>query len=178
MNVKLRQGKRKITKVAIVLVVAFIIFNIAWFLNPLGYIIRDVGKGKQRQIRLLCETDFQVLLEACRQLSSRVATGDLKPQQYNVRIKPHSEISRFPQPILDLEPTYVIIDIRGSVTIELHGGFLHYGVMAYPEDFEKPPGAEYGDMKLIDGLWYYDEDYKRSPKIQKKIEELLQKRHR
>jgi hypothetical protein len=60
--------------------------------------------------------------------------------------------------------------------IELHGGFLHYGVIAYPENYIKPPGSEYGDRKLVDGLWYYDEDYKGNPKYQKKIEELLQKR--
>lgn len=176
MNVKLR--KRKDIKVAAVLVFAFIIFSVSWFLNPLGYIMRDVRKGKQRQMHLLCETDFQVLLKACKQLSNRVAAGDLKPQQYNVHVKPHPESSRFPQPILDLEPTYVIIDARGSVMIELHGGFLHYGVIAYPEDYKKPPDFEYGDKKLIDGLWYYDEDFKGNPEYQRHIEELLQKRDR
>ena len=136
----------------------------------------DVRKGKQRQKRLLCETDFQELLDACRQLSSRVSAGDLKPKQYNVRGKPHPESSRFPQAILDLEPTYVIIDSCGIVMIELHGGFLHYGVIAYPEDYKKLSGSEYGDIKLIDGLWYYDEAHKGDPEYQKIIEDLLQKR--
>jgi hypothetical protein len=79
MDVKLR--KKKVTKVTVFLVFVFIILSVSWFLNPLGYIMRDVSKGKQRQMNLLCETDFQVLLEACRQLSSRVVSGDLKPQQ-------------------------------------------------------------------------------------------------
>ena len=174
MNVKLR--KRKIMDVAVVLIIAFIVLNVSWFLNPIGYIRRDIRKGKQRQMRLLCDTDFQILLEACRQLSGRVAAGDLKPQQYNVRLKPHPESSRFPKAILDLEPTYVIINSYGSVMIELHGGFLHYGVTAYPEDYQRSSGVEYGDKKLIEGLWYYDEAYKGNPKYQKKIEDLLQKR--
>ena len=174
MNVKLR--KRKIMDVAVVLIIAFIVLNVSWFLNPIGYIRRDIRKVKQRQMRLLCETDFQILLEGCRQLSDRVAAGDLKPQQYNVRIKPHPESSRFPQPILELEPTYVIINAYGTVMIELHGGFLHYGVTAYPEDYKKFSGSEYGDIKLIDGLWYFNEDYKGSSEVQKQIKELLQKR--
>lgn len=176
MNVKLR--RRKAIKIAVVLVIVFFVLYILWFLSPAGYIMQDIRKGKQRRMYLLCEMDFQVLLESCRQLSNRLAIGDLKPRQYNVRLKPDPESSRFPQPILDLRPTYVIIGTYGSVMIELHGGFLHYGVIAYPEDYEKPPGVEYGDRKLIDGLWYYDEDYKGSPEVQKKIEDLLQKRDR
>ena len=174
MNVKL--GKRKIIKGVVVLIIAFIVLSVWGYLSSVGYIMWDVRKGKQRQKRLLCETDFQALLNACRQLSNRVAAGELKPQQYNVRGKPHPESLRFPQSILDLEPTYVIIDAHGSVMIELHGGFLHYGVTAYPKDYKKPVGVVYGDKKLIDGLWYYDEDYKGDPEYQKKIEELLRKR--
>jgi len=108
MNVKL--GKRAFIKVAVVLIIAFFVFNVLWSLSSIGYIMWDVKKGKQRQKRLLCETDFQVLLDACRQLSDRVAAGDLKPQQYNVRMKSHPESSRFPKVILDLEPTHIIIN--------------------------------------------------------------------
>lgn len=174
MNVKL--GKRKIIKDAVVLIFAFIVLNVWGYLSSVGYIMWDVRKGKQRQKRLLCETDFQELLDACRRLSDRVAAGDLKPQQYNVRVKPHPESSRFPKAILDLKPTYIIINTHGEVMIELHGGFLHYGVTAYPEDYKKPAGVEYGDKMLIDGLWYYDEAYKGDPEYQKMIEDLLQKR--
>jgi hypothetical protein len=46
----------------------------------------------------------------------------------------------------------------------MHGGFDHFGVYAYPEDFKEPHDSfRYGDRKLIDGLWYYDEEYHYDP---------------
>ena len=172
----MKVSKKLILKIVIALVIAFAAVNVLGYLSGLGYIIWDVKKGKQREVRLLCETDHQTLLEACRELSRRITTGDLKPQQYNIRLNPHPEASRFPQPILDLEPTYVIINPDGRMMIELHGGFLHYGVWAYPEDYKEPGiNFKYGDKKLLDGLWYYNEDYEGNPKHQKKIEALIQK---
>ncbi|MHC4174394.1 MAG: hypothetical protein ACYST5_15850 [Planctomycetota bacterium] len=172
--------KRIVIAVAIAVFVGPALCILYHFLLPLylgGFMFFAVKEAEQRQVRLLCETDHQALLEACRELSRRVATGDLKPQQYNVRIHLHPAASRFPQPILDLEPTYVIINRDGCVHIELHGGFLHYGAMAYPKDYKKPPiaGFKLGDKKLIDGLWYYSEGYEGNPKQQKRIEALLQK---
>jgi len=170
-------SKKLLLKIVITLAIGLAAFTLLVYLSARLYIILDVKKGKQREVRLLCETDHQALLEACRELSRRVTKGDLKPRQYNVRLNPHPEASRFPQAILDLEPTYVIIEPDGRVMIELHGGFLHYGVIAYPENYEEPIlNFKYGDKKLIDGLWYYDEDYERDPKQQKKIDALLQKR--
>lgn len=172
----MKVSKTLVLKIVVVLVIVFIALNILGYLSGLLYIKADIRKGKERQMRLLCETDYQVLLEACRQLSRRVALGYLKPQQYNIRIEPDPEAARFPRPILDLEPTYVILDPSGAMTIELHGGFLHYGVIAYPEDFKEPPYSfKYGDRKLIDGLWYYDEDYKGNPALQNRIEALIEK---
>lgn len=172
----MKVSKNLVLKIVIALVIALVAVNILGYLSGLGYIIMDVKKGEQREVRLLCETDHQALLGACRELSKRVTTGNLKPRQYNVRIDPHPEAPRFPQPILDLEPTYVIINPDGRVMIELHGGFLHYGVMAYPEDYKEPIiNFKYGDKKLIDELWYYDEDYEGNPKHQKKTDALIQK---
>lgn len=172
-------SKNLFTKTNIVIVLAITFVTVCLILGPLGgigYIMWDIKKGGQREVHLLCETDYQTLLRACRELSRRVTTGDLKPQQYNIRRDPHPEASRFPQPILDLEPTYVIINPDGRMMIELHGGFLHYGVIAYPEDYKEPGiNSKYGDKKLIDGLWYYNEDYEESPKYQKKIDKLIQK---
>ncbi|NQT01023.1 MAG: hypothetical protein HQ580_03275 [Planctomycetes bacterium] len=172
-------SKNLFTKTNIVIVLAITFVTVCLILGPLGgigYIMWDVEKGKQREIRLLCETDYQTLLRACRELSRRVTTGDLIPNHYRVRQDPHPEASSFPQPILDLKPTYVMIDSKRKVMIELHGGFLHYGVMAYPEDYKEPGiNSKYGDKKLIDGLWYYNEDYEESPKLQKKIDKLIQK---
>jgi len=35
--------------------------------------------------------------------------------------------------------------------MELHGGFLHYGVTAYPKVYKNLAGVVYGDDKLIEG---------------------------
>ena len=173
---KMKVSRNLVLKIVIAFVIASAVFIAFCNFSGIGYIIMDVQKGRQREERLLSETDHQTLLEACRELSRRVTTGDLEPRQYNVRLKRHPEASRFPQAILDLEPTYVIITTDGRVMIELHGGFLHYGVMAYPEDYKEPfINFKYGDKKLIDGLWYYDEDYEGNPKHQKKIDKLIQK---
>ena len=85
-------------------------------------------------------------------------------------------VPEFPQPIMDLAPNYVYIQ-DGYVKLEMYGGMDHLGVCAYPEDFEKPYTAfEYGNRELIEGLWYYDDEYFNNSTYDKKIELLLQKR--
>jgi hypothetical protein len=145
---------------------------------PVVIVARAFGAGRIR-VRLLCETDHQALLEACRELSSRFARGELKPGKYWVRINRDPEVSTFPQPILDLRPSSIYIDdnTNGSVRVEMLGGLDHVGVMAYPEDFKEPwPNFKYGDKELIPGLWYYDDLYEGDPKYDEKIEALLKKR--
>jgi hypothetical protein len=65
------------------------------------------------------------------------------------------EVKNFPEIILQLKPTYVWIHDEGYVDIELFGGMSHYGVIAYAEDFNEPyEKFNYGNKKLIDGLWF------------------------
>jgi hypothetical protein len=60
--------------------------------------------------------------------------------------------------------------------VELFGGFLHYGVMAYPEDYRYDAHLWYGDKQLIPGLWYFDDAYRDEyPRHKKKIDALIQK---
>jgi hypothetical protein len=66
---------------------------------------QHVLAGEQRRERLILETDYEGLLEACRELSRRATEGQLKARHYNVRIDPDPNASSFPQVILDLEPT-------------------------------------------------------------------------
>lgn len=138
------------------------------------YII--MGKEfRQRQVRLLYETDYQALLENCRELSRQVAGGDLKPGRYKVRRDPNTESYRFPQLILDLEPKYVVIDTDGQVKVAVEelGAFAYFGVRAYPEGYKKPKS---GDIELVAGLWYYDDQYNdKYPKYKKKVDALIQK---
>jgi len=117
-------------------------------------------------------------LDACRELSRRFARGELKSGQYNVRHDSHPDVAGFPKPIIDLAPNLVIIDEYGGVSLDMMGGFDHFGVSFYPVDYKKPPfvGFKLGDKELIDGLWYYDDGYEGNPRYQKKIDALLQKR--
>ena len=57
-----------------------------------------------------------------------------------------------------------------------------YGVRTFPEDYEGSlaklykAGDEVWGIELIDGLWYYDEDFLKHPEHKKEVEELLKKR--
>jgi len=136
----------------------------------------EVEKAQQKKVRLLSKTDHQALLEACRKLSREIDQGNLAaPGRYMVQRKPDPEVSRFPQLILDLEPMFVETEIDGRIKVGMMGGIHHYGVTAYPENYkEVSPGFKYGDKKIIDGLWYYEDGY--NPEYDKWIEALLRKR--
>jgi hypothetical protein len=134
------------------------------------------NERKVLMTRLLCETDHQVLLDSCRELSRRVDAGDLKSGRYDIRDHLYEQVSRFPQVILDLQPRYVHIDENnsGRVIIPIFGGFDHFGVTAYTEDYmESGPKQKYGDRELIPGLWYYDDGYLDDPEYEKKIDKLI-----
>ena len=161
-------------------IVGAVIFGFG--LNYLFFVGKAVREFKnERKVlmtRLLCETDHQVLLEACRELSRRADVGDLKRGTYYIRNHPQKYASLFPKEILDLQPRYVHIDENnnGKVGISIFGGFDHFGVTAYTEDYlESGPKHEYGDRELIPGLWYYDDGYIDDPEYDKKIDKLIEK---
>ncbi len=110
-------------------------------------LVHHVERG---QIRLLCKTDPQALLEACRELSKGVEAGDLTRDTYYFRSRKRArEISQFPKIILDLSPRYVSIDKDGRVVLQLGGGFANFGVFAYPEDYrERHRNFVYGNTLL------------------------------
>lgn len=171
-------SKRVDSKILIGLFVVFALGLTIIYLSPYGKFVRlmkaKVEKEQQRKVHLLSETNHQALLEACRELSERVSAGDLEPNNYLLLHKPHPETSRFPQLILDLEPMRISIKDDRSIMVEMHGGFHHYGVTAYPENFEKPSHSfSYGDKKIIDGLWYYEDGY--NPRYNKWVEKMIQK---
>ena len=172
--------KKRVLKIIIALVISFAVVYTLYGLYVLYTSMKDVKRDvKQRQARLLCETDHQALLEACRELSRQGAKGDLKPGRYSIRRDPDPDTSQFPQPILDLRPSYVYIDENdsGRVMVEMYGGLYHFGVEAYTEDYQKPPfaGFKFGDKELIHRLWYYDDGYEENPEYDKVIEALIQK---
>ncbi|MFH1716052.1 MAG: hypothetical protein ABIF19_01765 [Planctomycetota bacterium] len=139
---------------------AVVLYMVGDYLIIRGFVFFGGHDIEDKQIRLLYKTDHQALLAACRELSKQVTKGELKAGTYWVRGNNRSpEASQFPQPILDLKPNYVYIDENdcGRVMLEMFGGFTHFGVLAYTEDYKKPTWAEYGDKELIPGLWYYDD---------------------
>jgi hypothetical protein len=177
---KIKVRKNLVLKIVIALVISFAVVYTLYGRYVLYAYMKEVKKDvKQMQVRLLCETDHQALLEACNELSQQVAEGNLKPGRYNIRRDRHPLASRFPQPILDLAPSYVYIDENdsGRVMVEMMGGLGHFGVEAYTEDYKKPSfvGFKFGDRELIPRLWYYDDGYIDNPKYDKRIEALMKK---
>ena len=152
-----------------------ILYHILLPLYIRGFMFLSVKKDLQKQVRLLSETDHQILLEACRQLSKRHARQELESGTYYIGHDQGPKASSFPTTILNLKPSYVFIDDDGWVKLEMIGGLGHFGIIAYPEGYEKPSWSEYGDKELIPGLWYYDEGYKDNPKYRERIDALIQK---
>ena len=174
-------------KILIIIIVALAITSVGSLTLP---VVRHVWirlmvsrpikmRGEMRE-DLLCKTDFQALLIACRELSNRAAKGELKPGTYFIGNEPRDpRVLSFPQPILDLAPSDVYIDENdsGRVMLEMSGGLDHFGILAYTEDYKNPSWSDkYGDRELISGLWYYDDNYKKIPNYDARVEALLQKR--
>jgi hypothetical protein len=84
---KTRQGRRRILKRMLTsLLIALGLGSLLAVLLPqlcaVAFVFHGVWYAERAQVRLLCETNHEVLLEACRELTRRVATGDLKPGRY------------------------------------------------------------------------------------------------
>ncbi len=131
-----------------------------------------LDRARQGRHRLFYETDYDELLAACREMSSRVTDGTLEPKRYQVFFldsPPDPNAMKFPEVILNLEPSFVRIDIDGTVNVELLPGPEYFGVFAYPED-----RAGWGDVELIDDLWYYDSGYDTAPKYRTRIDRMIE----
>lgn len=176
----MKLSKRMGFNVALGLIVVIALSTVFLYTPPgklFRHIIAHAKEERQRTIRLLSETDHQALLEACRKLSREIEQGNLlAPHSYIIRYKPSPEITRFPQVILDIDPMFIDTWTDGRITVGMSGGIHHYGVTAYPENYEKPSvDFKFGDRVLIPGLWYYDDGYHEDPEFGKKIDELIEK---
>jgi len=133
------------------------------------YIHIERHKAERRLVHLLCETDYQALLEACREISRRAATGELEARAYSIRRHPGRY--SFPKAILDVGPLFVRIDGEGLVWVELFW-LPSQGALAYPEGYHGDHRE--GDKELVPGLWFYDEYYDSDhPKFMKYIDGLI-----
>jgi hypothetical protein len=148
-----------------------VLIGLAGFGGTYLAIRQNIRESDAPRVQLLCETDFPALLGACRELSRRVASGDLKSGTY---VTP--DTTQFPEPIATLRPERVTISENGVVDVLVGLNVLakyRFGAYAYPEGYANSP---LGDRKLIEGLWYYDMGYQdHADSYDKKIEQLLAK---
>ena len=179
MNKKVTHRRIVLTSVIIAFALSFIVLTNPYCQMAAMFLITG-HRNYQMQVRLLCRTDHQALLEACREVLRR---GDLEigRSYWLGGRRRRREVSGLPQPILDLAPCSIRIDKRYGgepvVRLGLGGSMYYFGVYAYPENY-KPPleRFHYGDKELVPGLWYYDEGYADNPRYDERIEALLKKR--
>ncbi len=169
---------RNIIASLMVIIVIGVLSTMLFLLYPQILIFTAIQQSQRAQVRFLCKTDHQALLEACRKVSQEAREGEIESGRHFIRSNPDPEVLRLlPQEILDVKPSYIYIDETdsGRVMIEMLGGLGHFGVEAYTEDFMKAnPNFEYSDRELIEGLWYYDDGYE-NPDYAKRIEKLIRK---
>ena len=103
----------------------------------------DVYRSHRQRQRLLHETDHHALLAASRELMKKYAGQDIAQPDQDPRV---------PRIIRELGPSYMGISSE-QLRVELHGGFDHYGFIAFAKDAD----AENRWSKLVDGLYYYTE---------------------
>jgi hypothetical protein len=158
------------TGIAMGVISALVLLTLVWIafstLPRSNFVLRMMAKrgaqeAQRLRVRLLCETDHQALLHAGRDVLAQVLIQNVAPDGRrmggDIAIPPRV---RLPQAIRVLRPHGMVANYDGYLTIEMHGGMTHFGVRVYPTDFNEPgPDFRYGDRRLLDGLWYYDEGY-------------------
>jgi len=122
--------------------------------------------------RHLAEVDFQELLTVCRQLQARTEEGTLPAGSYWVRLNRQPQLPDVPDPIRKVDPLYVRVAREGYVELEM-GGIPFWGFVAYATDRREDYPFQ-GDVEIIPGLWYYDEDYEVYPRFKDKVDALIQ----
>ena len=165
--------KRRWWKIPLAFVVVVVVGGIAATQVPIpsAWMFRFMGWQIERgRVRIFCKSDHEALLRACRDLSKRADVGRHETRVYEVGI--FSRLS-LPRPIRALRPREVIVSGDGIVRISMFSGWHPFGVWACPEGYEgrRPDKAK---RKLLEGLWYYDEDYNYSPeRLDKQIDALI-----
>lgn len=118
----------------------------------MAFMDKTINELAVKKQRLLYRTDHDELLKACRQVIARYNNGAYS--KIDIRDASAKDLGQIPQIILDLEPVYVWPS-ENCVMVALIGGLDHAGATAYLNDKEAVAGDD--DLKLIDGLVYYDD---------------------
>ncbi len=143
------KGRKKIRLLALGAAIASTVM-LGWFVwvNLTFYLwARECKKATDKRERmLLYHTDHHSIRDAARTILADTNT-------YPTDSPP---VEQLPQAIRDLAPSYVLIDNdRLNVSIEMGGGFFHYGVQIWKEG-----AGGSGTKELIPGMWFYAEDEK------------------
>jgi hypothetical protein len=134
------------------------------------------------EAHLLLDTNYQTLLDACRDLSRRADELGLKREhEYKVHLEQGESLepaaANLPAIIRDLDPVWVRLT-EDSVWIILAGGLAHAGVVAYLPEHMNGPFVEFlpaeKKRELVPGLWFYDEAYHGNSRDTKRIDALIQ----
>ena len=127
-----------------------------------GLVIIDGFLAYRTAVHLVSETGHHAILKAGRDLLSQVPNPEnWTPDGYKI----HSRIGiparmRLPEVLQDLSARSIKMDSDGYLVIEIISRRAPIGFCIYPEDFKPPdPFFNYGDLKLVEGLWYYDGEY-------------------
>lgn len=176
-----RLSRRHINLIVVVLVLAVPAIYVARIFAFLGGVfvftkkwLRRAERGREHLFR---ETDYVELLAACRELLHRQASDVTTGKYYRVHLgKRDVETLTFPSVILDLEPATVSVSPvnYGEVIIELFPGPEWFGLIASAEGHEG-----HGDVKLIEGLWYFDTAYSdKHPQYVERIHTMIEEGRR
>lgn len=122
---------------------------------------QDVRQSKLERVQLLFQTDHLALLAACRKVMLNRTNFITDTSWHGTEDSAESyidpEAPKLPAAITNLCPSYIIAR-DSELSLELHGGFDHYGVIALSEQASSSRTNDFsGPFELIPGLWYYDE---------------------
>ena len=173
----------KLLKKITIFIGIFIVLLILLYFS-IRLVLVSISKGLHkeelaRQKILLCETDYNNLLQSCRELPKLVhLEGDYYAYMAEDILK-DPNIEKLDISIKDIEtlkPRYIGIFNTGVVILFMGNTFWNFGISAYPEEYQgRIPESLFGNKELIPSLWYYDEQYKYNKKYGKKIDKLIKK---
>ena len=136
---------------------------------------KEIKQIHHTRAKLLYHTDHEEVLRICREklAAYNQSFPDNSQGEIDSTVESgpgFSSIEDVPKRtymhILDLRPTFVYISPK-MTHIEMCTGFYSVGLHAFPEGVEG-----HGDLKLLDGLWYSDDGFRKYPNFSDYLEEL------
>jgi hypothetical protein len=178
-NVKMRKVHDSIIALVIVIIILIVVCVLfrSKISEPVVFLDSTENLKHQRRILLLYHTDYKALLKAGREILRQGPKDTMNYRYYGIIY-----LGGFPVPggihipkiIRDLKTYDTRINFASYLFLEMQGGVTGFGVRIYPEDFKAPARYfNYGNRKLLPGLWYYDYQYNNDPEYDKKIDQII-----